>query len=42
MPMKRRPLKRTSLKAWATAPLMERAVPIPIPVTMKPIWLIME
>ena len=41
MDMNRRPLKRTSLNAWATAPFTARAVPTPIPVTMKPIWLIM-
>ena len=42
MPMNRRPLKITSLKAWATAPFTANAVPIPTPVTMNPIWLIME
>ena len=26
-------------KAWLTAPLMESAVPMPIPATMKPNWL---
>ncbi len=41
MVMKRRPLKMTSLKAWATAPFTASAVPLPTPVTMKPIWLIM-
>ncbi len=35
-----RPLKITSLKAWAIAPLIASAVPIPIPTTMKPSWLI--
>ena len=39
--MNNSPLNMTSLKAWATAPLMASAVPIPMPVTMKPIWLIM-
>ncbi len=34
------PLKITSLKAWATAPLSASAVPMPMPQTMKPSWLI--
>ena len=40
MDMKRRALNRTSLKTWATAPFMARAVPMPMPHTMKPTWLI--
>ena len=41
MDMNSRPLKNTSLKAWATAPLTPSPSPRPTPTTMKPIWLIM-
>ena len=40
--MKSRPLKITSANACATAPFTANAVPIPMPATMKPIWLIIE
>ena len=42
MDMNNKPLNTTSLKAWATAPLTASAVPMPMPQTMKPIWLIRE
>ena len=35
------PLKMTSLNAWATAPFTASSVPMPMPHTMNPIWLIM-
>ena len=41
MLMKSRPLKKMSANAWAAAPLMPRAPPMPTPTTMKPSWLIM-
>ena len=40
MVMNNSPLNRMSLKAWATAPFMERAVPMPMPTTINPTWLI--
>ncbi len=42
MDMNNNPLKKTSLKAWATAPFSASAVPMPMPQTMKPSWLIIE
>ena len=41
MVINNKPLKITSLKACATAPFNASAVPIPIPQTMNPTWLIM-
>ena len=42
MDMNNRPLKNTSLNACATAPFNASDVPMPMPQTMKPSWLIIE
>ena len=42
MDMKRRDLYKMWAKMWAQAPLIDMAVPIPIPTTIYPNWLIME
>ena len=39
--MKSSALNRMSAKAWATAPLIASSLPMPMPTTMKPIWLFM-
>ncbi len=38
--MNSRALKRTSLTTWETAPFIAICVPMPIPHTMNPTWLI--
>ena len=39
MDMNSRALKRMSLKAWEIAPLIANGVPMPMPQTMNPTWL---